>query len=188
MQSRETVFGSLRKIFGGRDQAKPSEDWPSIVLLLKQAHLPTAEQAVEMARAAWGAAAPVELLGTPGPHSFALRVSPLTFALHAFAGRYEVGQFDLSLAQQQSWDQHTAWLSVDLPRRRTAQLRTEGRLGSAYMSLMYFVSKHWSSNCLAMYFPAERITVPNQGNLMDSIRWAGRNGIDVSFLREAKKN
>lgn len=178
------MIGSLRKIFRGRDKADANEDWPSIVLLLREAQLPTVDEAVEMARTAWGAAGPAQLVGTVGPHNFLIRVSPLTFSLHAFAGRYDIDGAELPLAQQQVWDQHRAWFSVDLPGRRTAVLREQGRLGSAFMSLMHFVMKHWSPNVLAMYFPSEGVTVPNQGELIESIRGARQNGIDLDFLKE----
>jgi hypothetical protein len=180
------MLNSLRKIFGGRENADADEDWPSIVMLLREAQLPTADEAIEMARGAWGAAGPVELLGAVGPHNFVLRVSPLTFALHALAARYGVGEADLPLARQQTWDQHRAWLAVDLPGRRTAELRNKGQLGAAYQSLMHFVAKHWSPNVLAMYFPSEGVSVPNQGDLIESIRWARRNGISLDFLKERK--
>jgi hypothetical protein len=180
------MFSSLRKIFGGRDKADANDDWPSIVLLLCEAQLPTADEAIEMARGAWGAAGPVELLGAVGPHNFAIRVSPLTFALHAVGQRYSVSGSELRLAKQQAWDQHRAWLSVDLPGRRTAELRDKGQLGSAYQSLMHFVAKHWSPNVLAMYFPSEGVTVPNQGDLIESIRWARRNGTNLDFLKARK--
>ena len=178
------MIGSLRKLLQSREKADANEDWPSIVMLLREALLPTADEAIEMARAAWGAAGPVELLGAVGPHNFAIRVSPLTFSPHAIADRYDVGAPELPLAQQQVWDRHRAWLAVDLPGRKTAALREEGRLGSAFKSLLHFVMKHWSPNVLAMYFPSEGVTVPNQGDLIESIRWARRNGIDLNFLRE----
>jgi hypothetical protein len=180
------MFASLKKIFGGRETANADEDWPSIVLLLREAQLPTADKAIEMAQAAWGAAGPVELVGVVGPHNFAIRVSPLTFALHAFGNRYDFSRLEAPLAQQKVWEEHRAWLSVDLPGRRTAELRAQGQLGSAYQSLMHFVARHWSPNCLGMYFPSERTTVPNHGDLIESVRWARRNGINLDFLKVRK--
>ncbi len=180
------MFDSLRKIFAGRERADADEDWPSIVMLLREAQLPTADEAVEMARVAWGAAGSVELVGTVGPHNFAIRVKPLTFALHAVGSRYEVRKPERPLALQQVWEQHCAWLSVDLPGRRVVELREKGQLGSAFKSLMHFVAKHWSPNCLALYFPSEQVTVPNQGDLIESIRWARRNGINLDFLKQRK--
>jgi hypothetical protein len=139
-----------------------------------------------MARAAWSAAGPVELVGVVGQHNFAIRVSLLTFALHASGNRYDISRLEAPLAQQQVWEEHRAWLSVDLSGRRTLEFRAQGRLGSAYQSLMHFVAKHWSSNCLGIYFPSEGATVPNHGDLIESIRWARRNRINLDFLKVRK--
>jgi hypothetical protein len=164
-----------------------NEAWPSIVFLLLRPHLPSSEEALHLARNAWGAAGPVELAGTVREHSFVFRATELMFALHAAPSRYETGAMNLSAVQQQAWDQHSAWLSVDLPGKRTAVLRQQGSLGGAYACLMYFVFKYWSPNCLALYFPDERTTVPNHGDVIESIRWSRRNGIDLQFLREKNK-
>ena len=40
----------LQRAIGGRATQNPDENWPSIVLLLSEAWLPGAEQALEMAR------------------------------------------------------------------------------------------------------------------------------------------
>jgi hypothetical protein len=162
------------------------DDWPSIVFLLREAVLPTAEQAAEMARAAWGAAGQVELLGTVGPHNFVIRIAPLTFALHAFGARYEADPGPLNAMQKECWDQHKAWLSVDLPGRRVEALRQSRQLAPAYRSLMYFVLKHWSPNCSALYFPSQQATLPNYGDLIESIRSARRDGINLDFLKERR--
>lgn len=177
------IFDKLRAMLGIDD---PNDDWPSIVHLLRDPVLPDVDQALEMARGAWGAAGPVKLLGQVGPHSFALRVDPLNFAIHAVGSRYGSNAPGLSVVQQQAWDHHTAWLAVDLPGRRIESLKAEGQLAGAFKTLMHFVFKHWSANCLALYFPAHGITVPNQGDLIESIRWARRNEISLDFLKETK--
>jgi hypothetical protein len=180
------MFSLLRKFFVGPKEHDADEDWPSIVMLLREPQLPTADEAIEMARAAWGAAGPVELVGTVGPHNFVIRVSPLTFALHVVGERYAMSDPTLQLAAKQPWDQHQAWFAVDLPGKRCAVLRKAGQLGSAYRSLMYFVSKHWTPNCLALYFPTERVTLPIQGDLIQSIRWVRQNGTNLNFLKTVK--
>ncbi len=185
------MFGFLNRIPKEKAETHDREEWPSIVLLLHEPVLPSAEQAVEMARAAWGAAGAVEFLGAVGPHNFAIRVAPLTFAMHAVGQRYDIDPEKLSAEQQQCWDQHKAWLAVDLPGKAAAALRERGQLAGAYKALMYFPFKHWSQNCLALYFPAEgsmRSTLPNHGDLIQSIRWARQSGIDLDFLRERKVN
>jgi hypothetical protein len=168
------------------DGSDNEEDWPSIVFLLREAVLPSAEQACEMAKSAWGAAGEVDLLGAVGPHSFAIRIAPLTFALHAFDCCYEADPGPLNPIQERCWDQHRAWLSVDLPGRSVERLRRGGHLSDAYKSLMFFANKHWSANCLALYFPGEQATLPNQGDLIESIRSARRDGIDLDFMRSRK--
>jgi len=175
------IFDRLRAKLGIDDR---NDDWPSIVHLLRDPVLPDMDQALEMARGAWGAAGPVKLLGQVGPHSFALRVEPLNFSIHAFGSRYGGNVPELSAVQLQAWDQHTAWVAVDLPGRKIESLKSEGSHAGAYKSLMYFVFKHWSANCLALYFPAEGVTLPNQGDLIESIRWSRRNGINIDFLKE----
>jgi hypothetical protein len=35
---------------------------------------------------------------------------------------------------------------------------------------------------LAIFFPAERTTIPNFGELAASIQWGRRTGLDLSFL------
>lgn len=178
------MFEKLRRAFSS--DKEEDEDWPSIVMLLLDPLLPTAEEAVEMARAAWGAAGPAELVGTVGPHNFVIRVSPLTFALHAVADRYVIDRPALPVAQQQPWNQHRGWFAVDLPGRRSAALREMGQLGGAYQSLMHFIARHWSANCLAIYFPGEGASIPNQGDLIQSIRWARQNGVNLDFLKSRK--
>ena len=162
------------------------EGWPSIVFLLREPHLPSSEEALQLARNAWGAAGPVELVGTVGEHSFVFQASELTFALHAGAVRYEIGGVSLAAAPQQCWDQHNAWLAVDLPGRRCEEHRQAGKLADAYGSLMFFVYKYWSPNCLALYFPDEGVTIPNLGDLIQSIRWSATNGVDLRFLKRPK--
>jgi hypothetical protein len=163
------------------------EDCPSAVLLLREPVLPTAEQAVEMARSAWGAAGPVELIGSVPPHTYAIRASELYFAIHAVQRRYEASPPVAGEAYQQCWDEHSAWLSVDIPTARSADLRAQQRLGEAYFPLLFFVHKHWSPNCLALYFPAEGVTVPHHGDPVQSIRWARQNGANLEFLKRTKK-
>ena len=161
--------------------------WPSIVFLLRVPHLPSPEDALQLARNAWGAAGPVEIAGIVRESSFLFRASPLMFALHAAPSRYEAGAINLSAVQRQAWDEHAAWLSVDLPGKRTDVLRQQGSLGQAYASLMYFAFKYWSPNCMALYFPDERTTVANQGDVIESIRWSRKNGINLEFLREKSR-
>lgn len=166
---------------------KANEDCPSVVLLLRRSQLPTSEQALEMARSAWGGAGPVEIVGFVPPHTYAIRASELFFAMHSVPRRYEASPPITGDLQRQCWDQHGAWLSVDMPTAKATELRESGRLGEAYFSLLFFAHKHWSPNCLALYFPAEGVVVPNQGNPVDSIHWSLQNGTNLDFLRREKR-
>src|SRR5262245_13583477 len=181
------LFERLRKRSKIGNQANAEGDFPSVVLLLREPLLPSAEQALEMARSAWSAAGPVELAGSVSPHCHAVRASELFFAINAAPQRYEAGPTIASQVYQLCWDHHTAWLSVDLPVARVAELRANKQLEKAYSTLLFFVYKHWSSNCLALYFPAEGVTVPNLGDLAGSIRWCRQNGTNLDFLRREKK-
>jgi hypothetical protein len=166
---------------------KANEDCPSVVLLLRESQTPTEEQALEMARSAWGAAGPVEIVGSIPPHTYAIRASELFLALHAVPRCYEASPPISGDVQRQCWDQHGSWLSVDMPTAKVTELRESRRLGEAYFSLLFFAHRHRSPNCLALYFPAEGVTVPNQGNPVDSIRWSLQNGANLDFLRREKK-
>jgi hypothetical protein len=131
------MFEFLKKIRRARRIQNEDEEWPSIIFFLRERVLPNTDQAIEMAKAAWGAPGPVELVGTVGPHNFVIRVAPLAFALHAVGSRYEVNAGPLWAFQQQCWDEHNAWLSVDLPGKRVDNLRQTGRLPSAYKALRF---------------------------------------------------
>lgn len=176
----------LERVRGMLGNQSDDDEWPSIVFLLRKPVLPDANQAIEMARVVWGAAGLVELVGSVGPHNFLIRVIPLTFALHAVGSRYEVDAGSLNAFQQQCWSEHNAWLSIDLPGKRIESLRQSSQLAPAYKALMYFVQKHWSPNCSALYFPGEQTTLPNYGDLIESIRFARRDGINLDFLKESK--
>jgi hypothetical protein len=158
------------------------DDLLSIVFLLRDSVVLTADEAVRMCNAAWGAAAPVKLVAIVSEGHYALEASPLFFAFHSVAQRYQAKPPALSQVQQQCWDQHSAWMSVDMV-KSVSELRASGSLAAAYKTLFYFVFKHWSSDTLALYFPCEGVTLPNHGDLIQSIRWCRRNGIDLSFLQ-----
>lgn len=177
------LFDNFRK----KVRRGENEGWPSIVFLIRDPHLPSPKEALQLARQAWGAAGSVDLIKTVRENCYVFRASDLIFGLYAAPGRYEIDGLSRPAVQQQCWDQHTAWLSVDLPGRRTEDLRKAGTLASAYGSLMFFVNKYWSPNCLAIYFPDEGVTIPNQGDLIQSIRWSAGNGADLRFLQEPKK-
>jgi hypothetical protein len=86
---------------------------------------------------------------------------------------------------QRPWDQHRAWLSIDMPLIAKGLRETEA-WGESHKLLLIFAFKSWSPNCLAIFFPTEGVTVPNFGDLADSIRWGRQNGLKLDFLNKPK--
>jgi hypothetical protein len=73
-------------------------------------------------------------------------------------------------------------VAVDLPNLRNEVLYRDGSLGMMYKTILIFVFLSWNDNCLAAFFPGERTTVPNFGNLAASINWCRQAGLDMTFL------
>jgi regulator of protease activity HflC (stomatin/prohibitin superfamily) len=73
-------------------------------------------------------------------------------------------------------------MSIDSPHQKCAELSEHNALADIYKVLLIFAFVVWSPNALAVFFPAERVTVPNFGELSKSIQWGRKNGIDLSFL------
>lgn len=159
------------------------DDWPSIVLLLKSPLFPTPEEAVATGQAAWGAKAPVELMSLANAgKSYILTCGRFVSSVNLGSEPYGLEGQELSEAQQRPWDEHQAWLSIDAPTAKVEKLRQDKSLGDVYKLLLVYAFKLWSSNCLGVYFPAENVTVPNLGDLAQSIQWGRKNGIDLTFL------
>jgi hypothetical protein len=159
------------------------DDWPSTVLLLKAPLFPTPEEAVATGQEAWGAHAPVKLMSLANDgKSYILTCGTFVFSLHLSSERYGVVGQEPSEAQQRPWDEHQAWFSIDAPTAKVEKLRQDKTVGDVYKLLLVYAFKRWSSNCLGIYFPAESVTVPNLGDLAQSIQWGRKNGIDLSFL------
>ncbi len=159
------------------------EDHPSVVILLKEPHLRTTDESLQIVRRALGEKTDVELLGVlNGGNSHVLRDGKFFFAFHQAAQKYEIPGRETTELMQSGWDSHAAWMSFDLPMQSSAQLKGIDSLGAAYRVLLVFAFLCWSPNCLAVYFPAEGVTVPNLGDLADSIQWARRNGQNLGFL------
>jgi hypothetical protein len=114
--------------------------------------------------------------------SYILTCGTLVFSVHLGSEPYGVEGQERSETQQRPWDEHQAWLSIDAPTAKVEKLRQAKALGDVYKLLLVYVFKLWSSNCLGIYFPAESVTVPNLGDLAQSIQWSRKNGIDLTFL------
>jgi hypothetical protein len=174
----------LRGKLGITDKDDSKGDWPCVVLLLKEPHFPSSEEAVQVGQASWGAHAPVELMSTAnGGKSYILASGKFVFSVNFGSVPYGLEGQEPSEAQQRPWDEHNAWLSIDAPTQNVEKLRQSKTLGGVYQLLLVYALKTWSPNCLGIYFPSESITVPNLGGLAESLQWGRQHGIDLSFLK-----
>jgi|SRR5580658_1130521 hypothetical protein len=181
------VFRQLiLKIFG-RQNRYNDVDWPSVVLLLREPSFPAPERLARIAEESWGAGGPVKVIGTlreKRSYAFSRVTShgPLWFSIHTEARKYgSEGQEPLEILQR-PWDEHLAWMAIDSPHTTIVKLLKEDALEDIYKCLLIYVFKVWSPNVLAVFFPAERTTIPNFGELADSIKWGRRSGLDLRFL------
>jgi hypothetical protein len=132
----------------------------------------------------WGEKQPIELIAVKeDPSSFVILHANLVFAFHCTQGRYDVQRAESTAVQENAWSEHKAWFAIDLPQKRTARLREINDLGACYRFLLVFASKLWTPNCPGIYFPSEQVLLPNVGDFVECIRWAGRNGLDLRFLK-----
>jgi len=119
--------------------------------------------------------------------SYVLHCGPLSFTIHQADQRYDAYHDEPTELHRRFWQEHKAWTAIDLPRLRTARLRSDGSLGMFYRILTIYAFLFWSPNCLGVYFPAERVSIPNLGDLADSINWARRIGQNLDFLDSPKR-
>ena len=181
------AFGKWVKTIFSVPSRYAEDDWPSVVLLLRNPEFPEPEQMLHIAQRAWGAEGPVKLLGTlreKQSYTFACNTpqGSLWFSVHISKLRYgSEGREPLEVLQR-PWDEHSAWMSIDSPHQKCAQLSKSKALADIYKVLLIFAFQVWSRNALAVFFPAERVTIPNFGELANSIQWARRTGMNMSFL------
>lgn len=178
-----TIFQRVLNKITRRTERYQEDDYPSLVLLLRESCFPEPEALLRTAQESWGANGPVTLLGTlRQKRSYIFNCGKIAFSVHCEPLPYGgEGREPLEVLQR-PWEEHKAWISVDFPYVKNTQLSAEGELGNVYKMLLIFVYKLWSGNALAVFFPAERVTVPNFGELADSIQWARRAGLDLKFL------
>jgi hypothetical protein len=161
----------------------PSDYWPSVVVLMAKPLFPSREEVNARAQRAWANAGPVNLVGTlRDSASYVFQCGPMSISVHFTNARYGGPASGGSDILQRPWNDHTAWISVDMPTQRNQALHQSGSLGEMYKVLLIFVFLSWSNNCLAVYFPAEGVTIPNFGDLAGNIQWARHAGLDLSFL------
>ncbi len=176
----------MKKFFGGKERYG-DDDFPSVVLLLRDPKFPTTADMLRIANESWGAGGSVELLGTlreSASFVFSLKTAKAstTISVHTQPQPYGGSGREPTEFLQRPWDEHKAWMSIDLPNGRSRKLSTEKSLGYVYKVLLIFAFKCWNPNVLAVFFPGEGVTIPNFGELAACIQWARRSGMDMSFL------
>ncbi|HEX4036811.1 MAG TPA: hypothetical protein VHX37_02025 [Acidobacteriaceae bacterium] len=165
--------------------SSPEEDsYPSVVLLLIAPRAIAKEDALLCAARAWGG---IEngLSIASGTHrgSWIIQVSAVLFGLRSGRSRWPEPVSEPSAARQRVWEQHRAWLAVDYAEGAHTP---ETEWPSCYKLLFLMVHQLWDENCCGLYLPAQKVTVPNVGDLISSIRWAARNGTPLEFLQETQ--
>jgi hypothetical protein len=181
-----SIRGLARRLLGTSERYAEG-DFPSVVLLLREPEFPKAEDMLHIARESWGAGGPVELLGTlrqKASYVFACQTAggSMAISIHTQPQPYGGGGREPTEFLQRPWDEHGAWMSIDLPHGNNRKLRAEKALGDIYKVLSIFAFKIWNPNVLAVFFPAEGVTIPNFGELASCVQWARRSGMDMSFL------
>jgi hypothetical protein len=178
------VLRRLLSIFGVPARSYPKDYWPSVVILLKENQVLSPEDILSRAQASWGAHAPVEAIGKlKDSASYIFRSGGLIFSVNFGAGRYCVEGREHLEVLQRAWDEHTSWMSIDMPNETNDHLYKTKALGSSYQLLLVFAFKSLSANCTGVYFPAESVTIPNFGELAGSIQWCRKNGLNLEFLK-----
>lgn len=169
----------LRNVVTGSpdEEEEPS---PALVLLLESPLELTREAALELAAQAWGEA---DRPPSADRHKggWLLRVSEISFTLRSARVRYRRRGHETSQVRQRVWDRHRAWVAVEYP---DGPKIPEWQWPSCYKLLLLMAHELWDENCLGVYLPAQGITIPNMGDLIGSIRWAGNNGTPLPFLHE----
>ncbi|MFP5228442.1 MAG: hypothetical protein ACLGXA_12525 [Acidobacteriota bacterium] len=156
---------------------------PSLVLLLDRPIELNRQAAAELATMAWGEGeSEASIVRRQGRGHWLVRVSDVTFGLRRGSGRYRRHGIEGNQVRQRAWERHSAWLAVDYP---DGPKIPASEWPSCYKLLFLMANHLWSENCLGIYLPVQDVTVPNMGDLISSIRWAGKNGTPLLFLHEA---
>jgi hypothetical protein len=161
----------------------PPDYWPSVVVLLANPWLPGRDEVMALAQKAWGNAGHPRLVGTLREGaSLVIQCGPLSFSVHFANAKYSGVSTIGNEFLQRPWNDHNAWMSVDLPNLRNESLYKAGELGKMYQVLLVFVFLCWTNNSLGVYFPGEGVTIPNIGDLASCVQWGRRNGLNLHFL------
>ena len=172
---------SWREIFGRRGDRPPV----GFVFLQREWQPLSDDSLLQKANAAYGKALPangVQLLAGRTTSSRILRVENLFIAFHQVNQRYRVSAPDGSAAERMAWDDHTCWSALDL----SAPKPKEEDKPQARLTLLYLTNFVWNENITGLYIPERAVTVPNLGSVVESFRWASRNGTDLKGLFPTK--
>ncbi len=159
------------------------EPCPSLVLLLESPLQLTRESVLKVAAETWGEPGS-EISIARRASGWFIRISEVPFALRTSRHRYRRREQETNEARQRVWDRHRAWLAVDYP---DGPRMPVAAWSTCYKLLFLMANQIWNDNCLGLYLPAQRVTVPNMGDLIGSIRWAANNGTPLAFLHEEEQ-
>ena len=177
----------LRSLIGeitGSARSYQEDSWPSVVILLRAPLFLTTAEVLRTAQASWGTRSPVEALATTRQgESHFFQSEGMILSVHFATQQYSELTEDGDEVLTRPWKEHRAWMSVDMPHERCADLSARKTLANAYKLLLTYASNAWPEDCLGIYFPAEGETIPNRGGLAESIKWGRRNGLDLAFLK-----
>lgn len=168
--------------------SSPEEDsYPSVVLLLASARAISQEDALRWACAVWSQSGQGLSItaGTTRGSWIVQEASGLLFGLRSGSSCWREPVHEPNAARRRAWEQHRAWLAVDYAQGAHTP---ESEWPSCYKLLFLMVHQLWDENCCGFYLPAQKVTVPNVGDLISSIRWAAQNGTPLPFLQETETN
>jgi len=168
---------------GWRRENYPADFQPSVVLLLHKPVFPLRTEVEKAAQCIHSNQGELEYLpGQRNRASHLIRCGSMLISIHGADQPYGEGIEEMLDVLQNAWDQHHAWLAIDLPHERNHALQKAGRLRESYALLLKLSDALWSENCTGVFFPSEAILLPNTGTLRSSMEWARRNGITLSPL------
>jgi hypothetical protein len=114
----------FRKTFRTARLARSSENYPSVVVLLKEPVIRTSDDSLDLVTRALGADADVQLISVlNNGNSHLIRHGKFFFTFHQADRRYELPGYKPTGVVRTAWNEHTAWIAFDLPAQSSAKLR-----------------------------------------------------------------
>ena len=162
----------------------PADFHPSVVLLLHTPAFPLRAEVEQAADRLTSLTEKIEYMASA--HNRAthlLRCGSLLISIHGADQRYDTAREELSEVLQNAWEQHCAWLAIDLPGERNCDRQKSGTLQACYKLQLQLAEGLIGPNCTGILFPAEGILLPNLGSVRSSLEWAERNGRDPGVLK-----